>query len=420
MTARRSSLALVPGLALAIACERGSEAAGDSDVTVPEVATEIASPAAGGSGEPNLFAAGDRVYLSWIETVADGAHALRFAVLEGDAWSAPRTIASGTNWFVNWADFPSLVEFPNGTLAAHWLVRSGPDTYAYDVHVAFSADGGLTWGESVVPHRDGTPTEHGFVSLFPASGSEVGAVWLDGRKFASVESGEDGHPGPEAEMTLRYAMLDPRGGLRDSTLLDDRVCDCCQTAVGLTSAGPIVAYRDRSPEEVRDIAVTRLVDGRWSEPAPVHRDEWVIAACPVNGPAIDAAGDRVAVAWFTAARDTARVRLAFSDDAGATWTSPLEVDDGEPAGRVDVALLDDGSAVVAWLERAEGRAEVRARRVDLEGDIGESVTVALSTEGRASGFPRLALTPNRAIFAWTDPREPARVRSAALPLSRFR
>lgn len=402
------------------ACDRAPEQSGYDSNPVGSPVAEIASPAADGSGEPNLFVAGERVYLSWIEAASDSAHALRFAVLEGDTWSPPRTIAAGPDWFVNWADFPSLIELPDGTLAAHWLVRSGPETYAYDVHVAFSRDGGATWSAPVVPHRDGTPTEHGFVSLFPAPQGGLSIVWLDGRNFADVAAGSDGEPGLDAEMSLRYAIVDPSGGLRDSMLLDGRVCDCCQTAVALASAGPVVTYRDRSPEEVRDIAAIRLVAGRWTDPAPVHHDGWVIPACPVNGPALAADGRRVAVAWFTAARDTARVQLAFSDDAGASWDLPVRIDDGSPAGRVDVELLDDGSALVSWLEREEGRASVRARSVGRGGEPGRSVTIAVSTEARASGFPRLALAGERAVFAWTDPSGPSRVRTATAPLTAFR
>ncbi|UCF68469.1 MAG: hypothetical protein JSV80_04015, partial [Acidobacteriota bacterium] len=65
----------------------------------------IASPAASGSSAPSIAAGADGgLYLSWIERVDQveetGAHALRFSVWERGAWSAPRTIASGDDWFV--------------------------------------------------------------------------------------------------------------------------------------------------------------------------------------------------------------------------------------------------------------------------------------------------------------------------------
>src|SRR5439155_963754 len=121
-----------------------------------------------------------------------------------------------------------------------------------------------------------------------------------------------------------------------------------------TERGVLVAYRDRGAEEVRDIFVTRREGGRWSPPRAVHADHWRIAGCPVNGPALDARGSHVAIAWYTAAADTPRVYVAFSEDAGAHFGTPARIDDGNPLGRVHLALLADGSAL-ATCHEAGGR-----------------------------------------------------------------
>ncbi|HEU0076539.1 MAG TPA: sialidase family protein, partial [Longimicrobiaceae bacterium] len=348
---RRTLLACALALPALASCRSGGDASADAaaDASAPALTAlrEIPSPAAPGSAEPNLAAGDDgRVYLSWVEPAPDSAHALRFAVLEGGRWSAPRTVASGRDWFVNWADFPSLAVLPGGRLAAHWLQRSGPGRYAYDVRIARSTDGGATWSPGVVPHRDGVPAEHGFVSLWPAEGDSLGAVWLDGRKYAAAEGGEGEHGG---ETMLVHTALAADGGVGAERPLDARICDCCQTGQATTSAGPLVVYRDRSADEIRDVYVVRRVGGRWTEPRPVHADGWKIPACPVNGPQVAARGEQVAVAWFTGARDTARVLVAFSRDAGATFGAPVRVDDGDPAGRVDVELLEGGGALVSWI-----------------------------------------------------------------------
>ncbi|HKP14327.1 MAG TPA: sialidase family protein [Blastocatellia bacterium] len=223
------------------------------------------SPARPGSTGPNLYASGDgRVYLSWVEGAGGNRHALRFAVRAGGKWSETRTVAEGENFFVNWADFPSMVALPDGTLAAHWLVKRGRGGHGYDVYIARSGDGGRTWSKPVVAHRDGTATEHGFVSMFPLPGGRVGAVWLDGRNFKEDSPG--GHGSPADEMTLRYTTMDRKGQLSEEALLDPRVCDCCQTSAALTSEGAVVVYRDRSEKEVRDISVLRLHNGRWAAP----------------------------------------------------------------------------------------------------------------------------------------------------------
>ena len=406
---RRAAL----GAALAAAaCTAGREQG-------PAVAdlSEIAAPSAAGSAEPNLAVGpAGRVYLSWLEPTADSGHALRFATLEDTAWTSPRTVASGRGWFVNWADFPSLAVGSDTELTAHWLFKRGRSWEDYDVHVGRSFDGGASWSAPIVPHRDGREAEHGFVSLLPDGGGSVHAVWLDGRKYAAADSARrSGDSSLTPEMTLRYALIGPDGRLSDEAELDDRICDCCQTSAVLVDGAPVVVYRDRSPEEIRDIYVVRMRQrGSWSAPRPVAEDGWHIPACPVNGPAIAAEGRHVAVAWFTAANRRKRVYAAFSEDGGATFGRRIQVDDGRPVGRVDVVAAGDGSALVSWLEETAQAAEVRVRRVAGDSTVGPAATIARSSAARPAGFPRMVRSGDRVVFAWTEPAGagPSRVRTA--------
>jgi hypothetical protein len=382
------------------------------------VAHEIESPAGPQSGEPNLFATSDgRTYLSWIEKISDTRHALRFSIRKGNQWTEPRTIAEGDNWFVNWADFPSLVALSDGSLVAHWLVKAGPGTYAYNINVARSSDGGKTWSKPLIPHRDGRIAEHGFVSLVPLPGGSVGAVWLDGRKFKAEGNAHAGHESLADEMTLRYATINASGQLSAEAEIDARVCECCQTSAAMTSEGVFIVYRDRSAEEVRDISIIRYVNGRWTEPRSINADGWRIEGCPVNGPSVAADGRRVAVAWFTAPGNKPRVNVAFSKDAGASFTQPIQVDEGNPVGRVQVLLLEGGSAMICWLERTSDGGAIKARRVRANGAFDKSITIAETSVARASGFPRMARAGDEIVFAWTDASKPSRVRAAVIRLS---
>jgi hypothetical protein len=364
---------------------------------------EIPSPAGTGSGQPNLTVSQNgQVYLSWIERLPERKFSLRFAVHEGDRWSTPRVIAEGSNWFVNWADFPSIVALPDGTLAAHWLVKSSPETFDYDVHISRSFDGGQSWEKPLIPHRDGLRAEHGFVSLFAAPDGNLAAIWLDGREMKAGTGPDHGH----GNMTLRYAKIRRDGTLTDEALLDRRVCECCQTAAALTSQGPVAVYRDRSTDrnEVRDISIVRLIDGQWSAPQTVANDNWALSGCPVNGPAIAARDRQVAVAWYTAAGNSPRVKLAFSDDAGQSFGRPLIIDDGEPIGRVDLLMLADGSVLVSWLEKLAGGGALRLRRVNRSGKVGAATTIAPSGTARSNGFPQMVLNQKSILFAWTAGR----------------
>ena len=371
---------------------------------------ELPSPAGQGSGQPNLAVSPDgSIYLSWIERLGEGRFSLRFAVKEGDGWSAPRVIAEGSNWFVNWADFPSMIALPDGSLAAHWLAKSGTGAFEYDVTISRSFDGGKTWGKPFVPHRDGVKAEHGFVSLFAAQDGNLAAVWLDGRE---MKAGEGSHDHGHGNMTLRTVKIKRDGALVEEAVLDTRVCECCQTSAAMTAEGPVVVYRDRSDEEIRDISIVRLRDGKWSQPVSVFKDGWKINGCPVNGPSIAASGRSVAVAWFTGVNDKPRVKLVFSSDAGVSFGEPITVDDGNPAGRVEALMLADGSALVCWLEKLPGGGEVRMRRIRPDGKFDAAITVSATGAARSNGFPQMARTGNSLVFAWTG----AKVMTATMSL----
>ena len=172
----------------------------------------LRTPALANSAQPQLSVSDRGVLLSWIERAGDLA-TLRFAERTASGWTEPRTIASGRDWFVNWADVPSALRLPSGVIVAHWLQKSGPDTYAYDVRLSYSKDDGKTWSPAFMPHQDGTRTEHGFASLFPM-GDGLGLVWLDGRnmKPPSPRPGENSgaRSGQAGEMWLPTTSLTVR------------------------------------------------------------------------------------------------------------------------------------------------------------------------------------------------------------------
>jgi hypothetical protein len=391
--------------ALTFACAKAEQAS-----VALESITPIDAPAGVQSGEPNLAVdKSGRVYLSWLERAADSTVSLLLSVRDDGQWSAPTTVVSGRDLLVNWADFPSVFVAPSGRIVMHWLQKRPGGKYSYDAVTRQSTDGGVTWTEPRLLHDDNVAAEHGFVSFFATEGDSVEAIWLDGR----ATGGGEGHEGHHGSMQLGNSRIGRDGGIAKSVMIDDRICDCCQTSAAMTARGPVVVYRDRSPDEIRDIGILRRVDGRWTPPARVHADEWHIEGCPVNGPSVVANGDDVIVAWFTGARDTARVNVAFSHDAGATFGSPIRVDDGSPVGRVDVELDGRGRALVTWIERVgEEGAEVRVRAVTPEGDRSPAMMVANSSAARASGFPRTVRSGDEIVFAWTQPGDTSRVRMA--------
>jgi hypothetical protein len=412
---RASAILLLAVLATADAVARQAK-----DTTFAFAPQAVTTPAAANSAQPQLSVSPRGVLVSWIERNGDLA-TLRFAERTPSGWTPARTIASGRDWFVNWADVPSALRLPSGAIVAHWLQKSGPSTYAYDVRLSHSTDDGKTWSPSYLPHSDGTKTEHGFASLFPM-GDGFGLVWLDGRAMKAGGEGHDGHGGGGGAMSVRFAQYDKSFKQVAESAVDTRVCECCPTTAAVTADGVITAYRDRSDAEIRDNYVARLVNGKWLAGKPVFNDNWKIAACPVNGPALAANGKRVAMTWFTVKKQSEQEQgqayLAFSDDAGATFGAPIRVDDGGSLGRVDVELLPDGAALATWIEFADQRAQFRARRIDRTGTRSAPVTVAGIAGGRASGYPRAAIANGEVVFAWTESADGGglQVRTAAARL----
>lgn len=372
----------------------------DSGSSRMESGIEIISvPATNTSHLPFLHtSSAGETHLSWVEELGDTAY-FKYSKLTSTGWSEPKEIARGTNWFVNWADFPSLVAHGK-YMTAHWLQKRAAGTYDYDIYITQSDDGGETWQTPFILHQDGIAAEHGFVSLVPSDSGKVFATWLDGRNTKA--SGHHNHDmATNGAMTLRAAWLNADGKTTSEWELDNRTCDCCQTDALITKDGPVIVYRDRSPNEIRDIYITRLFENEWSKPKPVHEDFWEIPGCPVNGPTIAAEDSLMAIAWFTAVNETAKVQWAVSSDDGESFSVPTVLAEGNTNGRVDMIALGKGHFGVSWMEIQGDQAVIQWARINAQGDVVQKIKVAETSRARASGFPVMTRGSKGVIMAWT-------------------
>ncbi|WP_134016930.1 sialidase family protein [Litoreibacter halocynthiae] len=356
-----------------------------------------------GAQEPSFFALTDgRVVMSWTEPDGDG-FAVKMAIGDHMTWTEARTITSSEDLFINWADFPSITAFPDGTLAAHWLQEAGDGAYVYDVNIALSKDEGKSWSTPIVPHQDGTQSQHGFATLIPSSEDSLVSVWLDARAYKKELLASQSTGLPDA-MQLRATQLTSDGILSEDVLVDAQTCTCCQTSAAVTGDGKIlVAYRNRTDAEIRDISVVRFEDGQWSSSKIVHDDNWEISGCPVNGPAIAAMGQTAVVAWFTSADDIPAVKVAFSRNSGRDFDLPIRVDLGEAAGRVDALMLSETTALVTWVEWQDAGEVIFACQVRIGETCEKEEAVTVNTGDGSVNFPRMARTVDGVYLAWTQP-----------------
>jgi hypothetical protein len=367
------------------------------------------------SAQPDLVATADGDWLlAWTEKHADDEHALRIArsrATGAGTWDAPRTIAAGNDWFVNWADTPHVIAHDDGTLWAHWLRRNGSGTYDYGIALVRSADGGTTWSRPIRVEPQGAKNDYGFVSMWAHAPGTLGIAWLDSRQKPAPSSGghaahdHGGHG--DARMMLRAATFSAHGKRNLEWPLDASTCDCCTTSVASTARGPVVVYRGRGDGEIRDTRLVRFEDGRWTPPRDVHVDGWKFAGCPVNGPAVAARGDAVWVVWYTEADGKPSLRLARSIDSGDTFTAPIAMAEGEGVLGRAVLAIDAKEVWLAWLEERDGGRDGQQlwlARIDAQSAkiIDRQVVAELAARGRASGLPRLQVRDGRAKLVWTD------------------
>ena len=347
------------------------------------------------NAQPNLVSSNGSLSLSWISLSNENNATLNFSQFKKGKWIKPKTIANGSDWFVNWADFPAHA-INEDLIITSYLKKSASGTYTYDVILNLQKLSGEKLKDDFKLNTDGIQAEHGFVSIVPNNKKGFFITWLDGRN--TIQKKPDGDHKP---MTIRFAEITNKGDIINESELDAAACDCCQTSIAATNKGPIVVYRDRSDQEVRDIYSVRNVNGVWKDPNPVHNDGWIINGCPVNGPKVAVKSKNLAVAWFTASDDNPRVNVSFSKTNGDSFNTPLKVNDHSAIGRVDVAFLNDDEVIVSYMEVDDIKAYLRIKKISVNGKVSEPITISEIDGGRNTGVPQLEIINNEIFIVWT-------------------
>lgn len=355
------------------------------------------------SSEPNLYTSinGD-TYLSFISTSdTSELSKLYFSKLELNnlEWNTPSLINSSTDWFVNWADFPRITTNNQKGISVHFLEKSSSETYSYDIKVMNSKDEGNSWNNPMKLHNDNTKTEHGFVSTINYNNNFL-STYLDGRQNELAKENKNLKP----QMTLRATSYNIDGVILMDELIDNKVCDCCQTDIALTSDNsPITVYRDRSNNETRDIYYSYYKNSKWSNPLPVFNDNWIIGGCPVNGPAISTFNNSSSLIWYTEIDGESKIKIAFTDDITKGFDDPILINANNPLGRVDIEMINENSSIISYMDYINDKAYLKLQKIDRYTDINKSIIIDEISNTRSSGFPKINIIDNdKTIISWTD------------------
>jgi len=349
----------------------------------------VPNPAVAGSIQPNWAVAADgSALLSWVEPSKGGGYTLRYAVRRGAAWSEARTIVAGRKLWRHPAEMPGMISLSDGTLLAHWVEKGSDSSDAENILISSSKDG-VKWTAPVMAHKDRSPVQHGLVSMVASGPQEASLFWLQALK------GEDG------PVSLMRTVVGADGKEIKEEELDKDTCSCCPTSTVKTAKGLLVAYRDHTPKDIRDIAILRFENAKWSESKIVYPDKWEINACPVNAASAAAKDNRVAVAWYTEADDKPRVQVVFSSDAGTTFTKPTKVSTGDTLGYASTALNEDGGALISWIEETADGARALVRAVSPAGVAGPAIQIAAASR-TSLGYPKILRAGGETWIVWGD------------------
>jgi hypothetical protein len=321
---------------------------------------------------------------------------LQQSTWQGKQWGPTNSLAQGNNWLVNWADFAKYQQDADGNAIASWQTFQ-PNRKGYGVQKKMRATSEGKWSDASSLHKDAEAVEHGFVSFAALGEGKFFATWLQSTAA-----------GPPTQ--LRYTVAEQSGSESSEYVLDDLVCDCCSTdAVVLPNGEVVVAYRNRTMEELRDLRIVRgdpLKPESWSTPLAVDQEEWKTAGCPVNGPSMANDGEFIALVYYTEGKlGHPQVKYLTSQDGGLTFSKPIVLASGKSClGRAAVAVLPGGPAVVSWLQKQVGAVDSAAwvacaiPRGEKPGVISPIASVQ---GGRGDGFIQLAATSTRILAAWT-------------------
>lgn len=368
----------------------------------------LADPPSG--GQPSVALESNHGFVVTWQSTQQEVTSLNWLALDFDGVPTGRgVIAKGANWFVNWADTPALAVLDNGDWVAFWLQRNDPTMpEGYDIRMVRSTDRGDTWSSPISPHRDGTKTQHGFVSMVADGDDRILMAWLDGRRAAAATTDHAesiSHDHESAPMTLRSAVIDGANQIVDEAEIDTRTCSCCQTDMARWGRRTLVVYRDRTDDEIRDISIAMRSRTEWGSPKTLHADGWKIDGCPVNGPAIAVSGSKGLVFWPTLVNEQMTLRYVLAESTAALLGDPTMHElqpPAAPSGRVDAAVWHD-SFLLTWISRARDRPAIELAVLNADGGAETSIPIAEpALRGRATGFPRVASDGKRALVVWPE------------------
>lgn len=360
------------------------------------------------AAEPAVATARDgSAYVVWVEHRAEGQSDVLLKKISPDGTQASAAVrvnpdaGLATAWR---GDPPTVAVAADGVIYVGWTARGATKGHENNLYLSTSRDDGRTFQTPLKINDDEKPAVHGMHSMALDKDGRIYLAWLDERDLSPAAPAEK-HRGEMHAMESNrevFAAYSEDGGrtVSRNRMVAREACPCCKTALTTAADGRVyVGWRQVLKGDFRHIAVASSSDkGRtFSSPVIVSDDQWVIAGCPVSGPAL-LAGDNgmLRVLWYTEGEAGAQgLYLAQSLDGGRTFAARLLVSKGLVKGNpLLIAGANAPNTVALWQAGENGlmRAEIMP-----DGNVKDSM--ALVSKGE---LPSAAASNGQPVAAYVS------------------
>ncbi|HEX8142080.1 MAG TPA: sialidase family protein [Pyrinomonadaceae bacterium] len=326
------------------------------------------------AAEPAVAAAPDgTAYVAWVVHRANKESDVFVAHLDGEgrATGEPVRVNEKAGEATAWrGDQPTIRVAPDGSIYVGWTGRVAGERHATNLYLSASHDGGRTFSPPSKVNDDQKPGSHGMHSLAVASDGRIHLAWLDERNVGPPAGANSGQGQAEQHMERNsevFTAFSADGGrsFSPNRRVASEACPCCKTSLAVAPDGRVyVGWRQVLPGEYRHIAVSSSADGgqTFSSPVIVADDQWVIAGCPVSGPALNVTRDSaLRVMWYTAGeRGKTGLYWAESRDAGKTFSESRLFAGGQAFGAPLLLANGRDDHVAVWANDDGGAQRVMA------------------------------------------------------------
>lgn len=359
------------------------------------------------AAEPAVAVARDGAsYVVWVEHQPENKADVLLKRInpDGAQASAPVRVNPEAGNATAWrGDPPSIAVAPDGTLHVLWTARIAAKGHGNNLFLSSSRDGGKSFEPPVKVDDAEKPTRHGMHSLAVDKDGRVHLAWLDERNLSHAAPMEK-HRGEASEMERNnevFTAYSEDGGrtVSRNQMIAREACPCCKTALTTAPDGRVyVGWRQVLKGDYRHIAVATSADkGKtFSAPVIVSDDQWVIAGCPVSGPALSAGNDgMLRVLWYTEGEAGAQgLYVTQSRDGGQTFTGRTLVAKGKVRGNPAIAPGAEGRNPVALWELGGSHSLMRAE-LAADGNVGDASVLMNGGE-----LPAVAVSNAKPVAAY--------------------